>query len=598
MKLNYQIKYELNYELKILEKTNKDKTVIEVLKIILDENRPAKDIKMQIPRLLHLIENPSNVKPEVLWLLGLIYNIEHQDIQYDPQKTFYYSQLSAKQGYASAQVQLYKCLNQGVGCEINLSKSFDVLLEAVAQGNGKALYFLGCIYDDDKNKYGVESDPKKAFEYWSSALEKGWIPTITKLRYCYYRGKGVQEDKKKFIELSHKLLEEIPEAGLDSMIEYYQYGDAVPHDKKYAAELCFNILVHGYQFGDYEYFAPEYSIGILCQHYAYQEYVSREVARELNIWKAAVLLKKTTSHHDMVAAIRANKCLKKLIEDNKSLLEDFLKLKPQQCLEKFLAKEDFSKAATFYQYAFGTQQDLSKAAEFYRKAIQRGEPCYWDLYLCLKGLYELKRIDAETWLDFYDALETASKTVENPKLQKDATLCIAHQYEYGSHHRPKSILKAYEKYSHAFRIREIKPSRHESVKYYNLSLFTVFKESLSNALSEFPLVLVDLVLEYLFEPRNILDWEKFENALKQCLVEKDKYALPYPELALRRAAADGKLEVVKTLMETVLDLDINQKGVSGMNALMFSKKFKREKMVNFLKSKGASEEREVSSLYF
>ena len=60
MKLDSQIKLTLYFYLRQLEIKNGNKTVIEILKIILDENKTFDDVKKEIPR-LQAFFNPAQL---------------------------------------------------------------------------------------------------------------------------------------------------------------------------------------------------------------------------------------------------------------------------------------------------------------------------------------------------------------------------------------------------------------------------------------------------------------------------------------------------------------------------------------------------------
>lgn len=76
--------------------------------------------------------------------------------------------------------------------------------------------------------------------------------------------------------------------------------------------------------------------------------------------------------------------------------------------------------------------------------------------------------------------------------------------------------------------------------------------------------------------------------LKQCRTSKNGDGLPDPELAFRRAAATGKLDVLKALLELVKDIDINQPGSeSGKTAIMYAQEYGHKEIVAFLRKAGA-----------
>jgi hypothetical protein len=72
-------------------------------------------------------------------------------------------------------------------------------------------------------------------------------------------------------------------------------------------------------------------------------------------------------------------------------------------------------------------------------------------------------------------------------------------------------------------------------------------------------------------------------ALEQCKVNKDHGKLPDPELALRRASAAGKINIIRTLLDNVHDLDILAKSPeSNKTAIDFARKYKQPRVEELL----------------
>lgn len=83
--------------------------------------------------------------------------------------------------------------------------------------------------------------------------------------------------------------------------------------------------------------------------------------------------------------------------------------------------------------------------------------------------------------------------------------------------------------------------------------------------------------------RDIISFTGLRSVLEQCRTKLDGNTLPTPELALRRAAATGKLNVIIMLFALVKDLDANQAGpTSGNNALSFAVMNRHQEVVNYL----------------
>jgi len=88
--------------------------------------------------------------------------------------------------------------------------------------------------------------------------------------------------------------------------------------------------------------------------------------------------------------------------------------------------------------------------------------------------------------------------------------------------------------------------------------------------------------------RTITDVARLVSALAECKTPSDGNQLPKPELALRRAAHVGKLDLIQVLVATVQDLDINEPGpVSGKTALDLAEERSDVAVSAFLKERGA-----------
>ena len=74
-------------------------------------------------------------------------------------------------------------------------------------------------------------------------------------------------------------------------------------------------------------------------------------------------------------------------------------------------------------------------------------------------------------------------------------------------------------------------------------------------------------------------------------VDEPENNIPEPEVALRRAAADGLADVIQALVENVQDLDLNQCGnTSGRTALHFATIYGRTNVVSQLITLGARQD--------
>ncbi len=87
--------------------------------------------------------------------------------------------------------------------------------------------------------------------------------------------------------------------------------------------------------------------------------------------------------------------------------------------------------------------------------------------------------------------------------------------------------------------------------------------------------------------RYVLDLSLLTLILNACMRSEDNNILPEPEVALRRAAAAGRTEVIEKLIEIVKDLDINQADPDGNTAIMIAKDKHRDEAYDLLLKAGA-----------
>lgn len=88
--------------------------------------------------------------------------------------------------------------------------------------------------------------------------------------------------------------------------------------------------------------------------------------------------------------------------------------------------------------------------------------------------------------------------------------------------------------------------------------------------------------------RDVKDLDALIELLKKCQIKKDGQTLPTPELAFRRAAALGSIDMLDKLINLVKDLNINAPGLeSGKTALDFAQATEKNQATQFLIRIGA-----------
>ena len=87
---------------------------------------------------------------------------------------------------------------------VNLTEKLDALKKGANQGDVDSQAELAIIYDNDFEKYGIESDLNQAFLLYESAAEQGHLNSQFLLAYIYdqgYQRFGIERDTKKALKL-------------------------------------------------------------------------------------------------------------------------------------------------------------------------------------------------------------------------------------------------------------------------------------------------------------------------------------------------------------------------------------------------------------
>lgn len=259
----------LKYTLMQLKKTNGSKIIIEILEIILDENKSHHDIAIKLPTLKALIKSVDLVdlkslddsgvnfhqdldetvnveEPQALWLLGIC----HSDGYGTGGKNYTLAvklfEIAAKTN-AAARSYLGKCYQDGLGpkllgkvmrppgVKIDLKRALELYIQSAYEGDALALTNLGYCYQ--QNIIGKDNKPlEKAFELYKLAAAQGYAVAQTYLGICYLEGLGTNKNLKQAIELFFLAAnQEYAEAQYQIGIFYYN-GIGVEQDLKLAAE--------------------------------------------------------------------------------------------------------------------------------------------------------------------------------------------------------------------------------------------------------------------------------------------------------------------------------------------------------------------------
>ena len=134
------------------------------------------------------------------------------------------------------------CYKDGIGTEINLDKSFELIKKATELGYKDAYFDLGWAYYEE----GVERDLDKAFEYIKKSAELGDERAYYWLGYMCFHGEGTEENDKEAI----KWLTKSADLGVcyaqemlgELYIEGKEKGIDIEENKEYGLELLLKVI--------------------------------------------------------------------------------------------------------------------------------------------------------------------------------------------------------------------------------------------------------------------------------------------------------------------------------------------------------------------
>lgn len=133
---------------------------------------------------------------ESSYILGNYYEVG-EIVDKNEQKSLKLYIDSAKIGYVSAQEKLGDVFRHGLlGSDESPKKSFNWYLKAAEKGRSSAQFYVGYYY---ASGYGVKKDAKLAFEWYAKAAEQKNPAALNNLAICYQYGKGVEIDLTKAV---------------------------------------------------------------------------------------------------------------------------------------------------------------------------------------------------------------------------------------------------------------------------------------------------------------------------------------------------------------------------------------------------------------
>ena len=190
--------------------------------------------------------------------LGVMYKLG-KSVPQDYDKAFYYYKKAYELKVNQAYKNLANCYFDGIGTEVNIKRGFEILDEGIKDNASSCYIRYGYFYE--KGLYGITVDTKKAFDYYSKAVELNDPDGYYFLAWCYNKGIGCIKSDYNFINYL-KLAEKNGYREINYAFGFaYYFGVGVSKDYKEADKYlkksiencegydanCYGILGHIYE---------------------------------------------------------------------------------------------------------------------------------------------------------------------------------------------------------------------------------------------------------------------------------------------------------------------------------------------------------------
>ncbi len=531
MKLAWNIKCSLDFYLKQFEKKNGCKTVIEILKIILDENKSFADASIEIPRLQELAfglragsQDASQQKLDALdatWLLARCFQ-DGLGVAKDFNRAAELYQQAAKQGHAESEVNFGSCCLRGQGVSQNTALAIEIFQKRAAEGLATAQCNLGFCYEFG---HGGIKDSNAAAKLYQLAAAQGASNAQYSLGDCYQKGVGVDKNSKLSIEFYLQAASQGHTKAIEALAFCYSDGQGVIRDLKRAAEyleaaakhrLDTALLILGIRYETGLGVTADMKHALVLYHQAAELGYARAMFLLANYYSQGQEINKSLKHTIILIRAAAAKgfeeAIKKLAELN-PLLAKGQHLFPtlEQAITFYSKAKDFAMLGFCYQFGLGVAQDIKEAIKNYDLAIQQGVPCFWNLLSCLCNLGpELPR---ERFTEFYKEIEKYSSSGMSD-INLEALNVLAYLSERGAPYFDQDLyraLKSYQKLTASIPESKEKSEQSAILKLKNeqYAFLPTFKGHVLDAIKDktittdvYDKAILPLIAEYAFELGN------------------------------------------------------------------------------------------------
>ena len=282
----------------------------------------------------------------------------------------------------------------------NYQQAFVYYKQSAEHGYAAAQYMFGYCYYEGK---GVDQDNKQAVAWYRKAAEQGYAYAQYMLGYCYYAGKGVEQDYKQAVAWYRKAAEQGNARAQCNLGVCYEYGQGVEQDNKQAVAWYRKAAEQGYA-------RAQCNLG-----YCYD--IGQGVDQDNK--QAVAWYKKAAEQGDARAQCNLGVCYyigQGVDQDNKQAVAWYRKAAEQgeataQCNLGYCyyagkgVEQDYKQAVAWYRkaaeqgnaraqcnlgvcykYGQGVEQDYKQAVEWYRKAADQGDAdAQCNLGVCYKN---------------------------------------------------------------------------------------------------------------------------------------------------------------------------------------------------------------------
>lgn len=390
MTLTQEQRTSLQILLKYLQKRNEIEpcnTVLQILKILLDESASAKEAISNLHKLAKA-ENDNEIQ-YACCLLGYCYE-QGLGVERDPRTAMAYYKTAVEKGsepleelvfggLAIAQYYLARCYERGLGVEKDEKRASELFFIANAQG-----------FPPGET---VQIDPKRTTEFYRIAAQQGSAIAQYYLGRCYEQGYGVAKDQNQATELYYRAMAQ----GCPEAIYYvgrcYEFGHGVEKDMALALHLLYRAALKRYA-------TAQYHLGMLYySDHGYEPYRGKQVLEKDPLYAACFL--QAAAENGNIFAQEKLTSLKK--DSHVARLENV-----------FNEYQNFLIIGLCHEFGFGTAQDRKMAVEYYLDAIRNGSSCYGDLLLCIKNM-DPKDLGSSLLQAFYKELVEPTFKIEIPE---------------------------------------------------------------------------------------------------------------------------------------------------------------------------------------